>query len=296
VEFILENLLDALSDTWTMLPLLYIAYLVIEHFERKPSEDDNIYFWLQKYGPLFGACLGLLPQCGFSILASMLFVQNYISLGTLAAVFIATSDEAIPVLISEPEMLPSLVVLLVIKFVLALAVGFLVDKVIFPKQKIIWFDTLDEEEEYDEEEEMSEEASSSCPCCYPQYPMWLSAAIRTLRIYAFVFVTTFILNLILSSVGTEQLSAVLLKGSFLQPILAALIGFIPNCAATVVLCQLFAAGQLSFASLLSGLITNAGLGLVCLFQYGASKKNIIRIICILFITALVAGEFILFVF
>lgn len=133
-----------------------------------------------KFGPIFGAALGLLPQCGFSVLAAMLYLQKNITLGTMIAVFIATSDEAIPILISEPQLIPSLMVLLVLKFILAAAAGYLTDKVLVRHQHVISFNDLPEDEEEEDFEEDQNDVSS-CPCCYPQYPMWLSVTIRHWR-------------------------------------------------------------------------------------------------------------------
>lgn len=246
-------------------------------------------FWnLQKYGPLFGALLGLLPQCGFAILAAMLFVQKNITLGTMIAVFVACSDEAIPVLLSEPQLFSSLMVLLVCKFVIAVVSGWVIDHILFPHQKIRWFSEMPEEEE-DEEMQDDDEDLAACPCCYPQYPIWLSAFLRTLKIYVYVFLTAFVLTLILNFIPESQLQAVLLTGTWWQPLVSALFGFIPNCAATVVLCQLFAAGTLSFASLLAGLITNAGMGLVVLFQYSEKKTVLFKVMGLLLGIALIAG-------
>lgn len=275
-----------------MLPLLYVAYLIIEYFERKEDKSDGLFWNLQKYGPLFGAMLGLLPQCGFSILAAMLYLQGNITLGTMLAVFIATSDEAIPVLLSEVNMIPSLALLLLLKFIIAVACGWVVDHVLFPHQKILRFEDMEEEED-EEQEDMEimdqEEAASACPCCYPQYPIWKSALIRTLKIYLFAFAATFVLDLLMEWIGTETLSSILLTGSWAQPLIAALFGFIPNCAATVILCQLYAAGSLSFASLLAGLITNAGLGLLVLFQYEKKKSNVWKVAGLLYAAAAIFG-------
>lgn len=288
MELFLDTLFDSLNDTWAMIPLMFIAYLIIEHFERKPSKDDSMFWNLQKYGPLFGALLGLLPQCGFAILAAMLFVQKNITLGTMIAVFVACSDEAIPVLLSEPQLFSSLMVLLVCKFVIAVVFGWVIDHILFPHQKIRWFSEMPEEEE-DEEMQDDDEDLAACPCCYPQYPIWLSAFLRTLKIYVYVFLTAFVLTLILNFIPESQLQAVLLTGTWWQPLVSALFGFIPNCAATVVLCQLFAAGTLSFASLLAGLITNAGMGLVVLFQYSEKKTVLFKVMGLLLGIALIAG-------
>ncbi|WP_304957548.1 putative manganese transporter [Dubosiella newyorkensis] len=287
MELILEGVHHAFEDTWLMLPLLYIAYCVIEYFERKDNQDDSLFFALQKYGPLIGALIGLIPQCGFSILAAMLFVQNNITIGTLLAVFIATSDEAIPILLSEPRLFGTLGLLLVCKFLIAIIAEYFVDGLIFKHQKIARFEDMEEEE--DEEWDEDEQAASSCPCCYPQYPLWLSALIRSVKIYLFIFIVTFIFTILIHVVGEATLSKFLLTNNVWQPVLAAIFGFIPNCAATVVLCQLFALGQLSFGSLLSGLITNAGLGFLVLFQYGEKKKTILTIALILWIIAVLSG-------
>ncbi|WP_439710536.1 putative manganese transporter, partial [Dubosiella newyorkensis] len=157
----------------------------------------------------------------------------------------------------------------------------------FKHQKIARFEDMEEEE--DEEWDEDEQAASSCPCCYPQYPLWLSALIRSVKIYLFIFIVTFIFTILIHVVGEATLSKFLLTNNVWQPVLAAIFGFIPNCAATVVLCQLFALGQLSFGSLLSGLITNAGLGFLVLFQYGEKKKTILTIALILWIIAVLSG-------
>lgn len=288
MNFLIDCILDAWHDTWLMLPLLYAAYLIIEYFERKDSKDDKFFFGLQKYGPLVGALIGLIPQCGFSILAAMLFVQGNITLGTLAAVFIATSDEAIPILLAEPSLFSSLLILLACKFCIGIAGGFFIDRIVFPHQKILRFEDMPEEEDEEQYEE-DEQAASSCPCCYPQYPMWISALLRTVKIFIFVFLTTVAFNMLIGWIGEQTLSKFLLTGTVFQPLLAALFGFIPNCAATVILCQLFALGQLSLGSLLAGLITNAGLGFLVLFQYGEKKSTIGKLALILWIIASLSG-------
>jgi hypothetical protein len=241
---------------------------------------------LQKFGPLVGAAVGLLPQCGFAILAAMLFLQNNISLGTMIAVFIATSDEAIPVLLADPGMLKTLGILLFLKFVLAIAVGYLTD-FIFPS-KIQPFEEADEEDD-EEWEEDAQQAQSACPCCYVQYPIWKSALLRTLKIFLIIFGAAFVFTALVEGVGEETLSHFLLTDSWLQPLAAALFGFIPNCAATVILCELYALGQLSFASLAAGLITNAGLGLAVLIQYKAGWKTVLKTALILFVSAAAVG-------
>ena len=270
----IDIILDTIHDTWAMLPLLYITYCILEVFERKNTQDDKLFFGLQRLGPILGALVGLIPQCGFSILAAMLFVQNNITLGTL---------------ISNPKMYSSLLGILGLKLVIAILVGLFTDHVLFRKQKILRFEDMEEEDYDDEEYEEEESSGSSCPCCYPEYPLWISALLRSLKIYVFIFITSFVLTLLMECIGEKTLSMILLQDNLFQPIIAALFGFIPNCAATVVLTQLYTAGELSFGSLLAGLVTNAGLGLIVMIRYEARKKDILRTISILFITGVIVG-------
>lgn len=272
-----------IEDTWLMLPLLYLAYLIIEYFERRENNDDRLFFSLQKYGPLVGAFMGIIPQCGFSIIASMLFMQNNITLGTLISVFVATSDEAIPILIANPELYSSLIWIIVLKIGIAIIAGYTIDYVIEKHQKIDRFEDMEE----DDSEEEPENTQNSCPCCYPQYPMAISALLRSLKIFSFLFLTSFTLTLIIEAIGEENLEILLFNGSLLQPLFAALFGFIPNCAASVVLTQLYVAHGIGFPSLLAGLITNAGLGLLVLIRYQVEKKQCIKIIILLYLSAII---------
>ena len=206
----IDIILDTIHDTWAMLPLLYITYCILEVFERKNTQDDKLFFGLQRLGPILGALVGLIPQCGFSILAAMLFVQNNITLGTLVSVMIATSDEAIPILISNPKMYSSLLGILGLKLVIAIVVGLFTDHVLFRNQKILRFEDMEEEDYDDEEYEEEESSGSSCPCCYPEYPLWISALLRSLKIYVFIFITSFVLTLLMELIGEKTLSMILL--------------------------------------------------------------------------------------
>lgn len=282
---VMEILEETLHDTILMLPLLFLAYLVIEYFDRRDSDDDKVFLSLQKYGPLVGAFVGVIPQCGFSIIAAMLFMDRNITMGTLVAVLIATSDEAIPILLANPELYSSMIYIIIFKLFIAIIVGYFIDKVLMKKQQIKLFAEMEEESE-----EAGEVASeSACPCCYTQYSMPVSAFLRSLKIFVFLVTTTLVLNILITTIGEETLEQVLLADSIFQPVLAALFGFIPNCAASVVLTQLYVAKAVSFASLIAGLITNAGLGLIVLIRYQAEKKEILQIVSILLISAVLSG-------
>ena len=281
----IDIILDTIHDTWLTLPLLYLTYCLLEYVERKQSSgfDEKIFFALQKSGPIVGAIVGLIPQCGFGVLAAMLFVQHNITLGTLLAVMIATSDEAIPILISQPQLISSLGIILIGKFVIAAIVGSIVD-FLFSKQEILAFEEIE-----DEDEEDIQEYDSSCPCCYPEYPWYLSALLRSLKIFFYLFVTSLVLTSYITWVGEDSLKNILLSNSFIQPILASLIGFIPNCAATVVLSELFISGSITLGSLFAGLVTNAGLALLVILRYMDNKKEIVRIVSILLLVGMISS-------
>ena len=281
-----DIIVDLIKDTWLMLPLLYVSYLIIEHFERKET-DDSWFFGLQKYGPLIGAAIGLIPQCGFSIVGTLLFLNNNITIGTLLSIYIATSDEMIPVLIAHTSMYGDMFRILAIKFIVGVLVGYITD-LIFPS-KLLLFKDMEEEPEDEGEEYEEEPQGNSCPCCYTQYPIWISALLRSLKIYAFIVVVTFILNTLVALGGEKFLSNLLMSNTIFQPIIATLIGFIPNCVASVILTELYISKSISFASLTAGLISNAGLGIMCLIQYGATRKQLIRVVSILALTAITTG-------
>lgn len=263
----MDMLKETIQDTALMLPILFITYICIEYYEANATNQKDIFTKLQRFAPILGAMLGTIPQCGFSIIASMLFLERKITLGTLLSVFIATSDEALPILLTTPSMFPSLFAIIVGKIILAIFVGYIVDYFYQPNYQGVA--TV-----FDNEEEHS---------------IIISALIRTLKIYAFIFIISFLLNLLIESIGQDTLAKLLWSNSIFQPILAALFGFIPNCIASVLLSQLYIAGSVSFASLFAGLTTNAGLGLLILYRYHLDKKILLLVISILFISAIIVG-------
>lgn len=273
-----EIIADVIHDTLPMIPFLFLTYLLMEYLEHKSS--DKFQHHLQKarkLGPLVGGVLGIIPQCGFSVLASGLYMNSSISLGTLIAVFISTSDEAIPILISQPKQFHMLVYIIVIKLFVAILVGYLVDMLV-KGHRLKQNHPL-----HDIHGECEEEAQNK------HHSIFYIAAIRTAQIFIFVFVINFLLSIFIFYIGESTLRTILAQGSFLQPVLASLAGFIPNCAASVILAQLYMDNVLSFGALCAGLITSAGLGLLVLLRMYDNKRDILRIFTILFITAVCSG-------
>lgn len=264
---IINILLDTIKDTVFIIPILFTMYLCLEYFEHKNTHQYYDHY-LTTYGPIFGAIVGIIPQCGFGVLASLLFMEKRISLGTLISVFIATSDEAIPILLTAPELYSSLLGIIIFKFILAIFIGYLVD-LLWKKNDMTYHHELTDH-------------------CH-DHSIFMEALLRTLKIYAFIFVVNFLLSTTIEWVGNEQLSIILLDKSMIQPIASAIFGFIPNCAASVILTQLYVNQVLSFSSLIAGLITNAGLGILVLLQRCVDARTILRICFILLSSALLVS-------
>ena len=277
MKVILDVLLDTLIDTAKMLPFLFGVYLLIEYLEHKASDKlPKALRRMGPFGPLGGAALGCLPQCGFSVAASNLYSGRLISLGTLIAVFIATSDEAVPILLASPEGAEKVLWLIAAKIAVAVIAGLLVDLILrFLKSR------------RNEENEPYHDLCEDCGC--EEHGIVYSAIKHTVQITAFVFIISLFLGFVMALFGEDSLNRILMTNSPLQPFLTALIGLIPNCAASVVLTDLYAAGSLSFGSVIAGLSTGAGLGLVVLFKTNKNLKENITVAAMLYFIGVSAG-------
>lgn len=268
----LEMLLDALIDTAKMLPFLFGAYFLLEYIEHKAGHllSDKL-LALGGFAPVGGALISCVPQCGFSVAAANLFSGRLITTGTLIAVFISTSDEALPILIASGQSFLLIMQILLFKVLIGITAGILID--LFIKKRF-------------SSNQASGISHSDCHNTGSIWGVFFAAFKHTLYIALFIFVFLFIINILISFIGTDNLSAFLMTGHFLQPILAALIGLIPNCLPSVLLTQLYISGTLTFGSLMAGLITSAGLGPIFLFRMNKNiKQNIMILLCLYIIGA-----------
>lgn len=264
MELILDVLQDALIDGAKMLPFLYLAYLLIEWLERNHGQRiENALAGGGRWGFVPGAVLGCVPQCGFSAVAANFYASRVITPGTLLAVFVATSDEAIPLLAAEPGMWGTLAVLLVLKVILGMAAGFVLD---VPLRRVLpqslyggYAGHADEVDCHEEHEEHS--------------GIFLAALRHTLEIFAFILLFSFLIGLMFELVGEGAITALLGRMGPFQPMVAALIGLVPNCAASVLLAQLYMQGAITFGSLMAGLTAGAGIGLAVLWRVNPSWKQ-----------------------
>lgn len=273
---LIHTLEHTVTDTLSMLPFLFIAFLVLESLEHHSRNlIGKTLSKTAKAGPLVGALLGCVPQCGFSVIASNLYSGGIITLGTLLAVFLSTSDEAVLILLAHPKQAGMIVPLLLTKVCVAVIAGYLANAIFRKRistEKHI--ETLCEE--------------SHCGC-HDHRGILRPALSHTIQLFMYIFVFTAILNLVIESFGLETVAVFLLEGSLLQPFLAALIGFIPNCAASVILTELYLSGTLSFASVVAGLCTNAGVGLIVLFRVNKNTRENLEITGLLYLVAALAG-------
>ena len=281
----LEIFIDSLIDTAKAIPFLLIVYFLIELIERKYSEKINKRLGSSnKFGPIFASLFGIIPQCGFSVMASNLYAKRIITLGTLLAVFISTSDEAIPVILAYPEKAFLLIPLLSTKLFLAIILGYLIDLIYRRKLKK---DIKESEFHLDEHgccgHDVGHEEKEN------KKDFFWHPIIHTAKISFFIFIMTFALNLIFANIGEGALSTLLLNKTIFQPIFAALIGLIPNCASSVLIAELFTKGMIGFGSAIAGLSSSAGLGLLILFKENKNLKENLSIIFLLFILSAIFG-------
>ena len=304
----LHVILHALKHTALILPLLFIIYYLIELIEYKWAvKIQNNKFLKGKAGPVIGSALGCVPQCGFSVISSDLFSKRAISVGTLIAVFIATSDEALPIMFANPKAIGWVALLIVVKFVFGLAVGYLailLHKLIFKNPKIANLEKLHHEdhsheehqhhEDHDHENENEVASVIHGGCCKHDVDTksfdWLHPLKHCIKIGLFILVVNIIFSFITDIwVGEDNLTKFLSNSIYIQPLLAILIGLIPNCASSVVLTELFLVGGLSFGALAAGLSVNAGLGLIMLFKQNKNVKENVFITLMLIIPSLILG-------
>ena len=270
-EHVVEILWHTIIDTAKLVPFLFLGYLLMEFLEHRSS--DAAESWLRRsgrIGPLIGGAFGILPQCGFSAAASGLYAGRIITAGTLVAVFLSTSDEMLPILISHGAPLPLVLKILGTKLLVGVVAGFAVDAVAGLCRR------KSAREETPRIEELC--AREHCRC---EDHFLLSAIKHTLHITLFILVFTFFLNLIVHGVGEERLAALLTGLGVTGNLLAAVVGLIPNCASSIVITELYLSGMLSVGAMFSGLLVNAGIGTALLLRNNRPVKDSVRLILIL---------------
>ena len=267
----------AIKDSIMILPFLFITYLIMEFWEQRTGERTNL--WLKKAGktgPVVGGVLGVIPQCGMSTVASNLYAGRIISAGTLIAIFLSTSDEMLPIMVSRSVEAVTIAKILTIKVVFAMGAGLLVDFMYHVLKK-------------EEFEEMKIHDFCEHEHCNCQDGILKSALKHTFQIFMFVFLITIGLNVGVEIIGEEQLANFILNKPLFGPILAGIIGLIPNCASSVVITQMFLDGLMSFGTMMAGLLVGAGVGVLVLIRVNEDKVDSLKIIGILYLAGVMCG-------
>ena len=266
-----------LLDSIKLLPFLFITYLLMEFLEHKTSSKVNSVIKKSgKFGPAIGGLLGLLPQCGFSVMATNLYMGRIVTLGTLISIYLTTSDEMLPILISAQIPAITILKILAVKFTIGMLAGFIIDLILskFKKKEQIQKETLD----FCEHEH-----------CHCEEGIFKSAIKHTISIFIFILVITFIFNMVIHFIGEDTLSNFIMNNKILGPVIASLIGLIPNCASSVIITQLYVEKVISSAIMISGLLVNAGVGLLVLFRVNRNLKENIKITAILYGIGVISG-------
>lgn len=273
----LDIILDTLSDSIKLLPFLFLTYLAMEYLEHKTGEKlQNTIRKSGKWGPVAGSVLGAFPQCGFSAAASNLYAGRIITLGTLLSIYLSTSDEMLPVLISENAGIGMIMKVLGVKILIGMAAGLTIDIVIRHLSK-------------NRDEELRIEHLCEQHHCHCEEGILKSALHHTIEIFLYLMLISFVLNLLIGMIGEDFLAGLILNRPVIGELAAGLIGLIPNCAASVVITQLYLKGVLSAGAMMSGLLSGAGVGILVLLRVNDKRKENVRIIGLLYVIGVLAG-------
>ena len=267
-------IIETLLDTIKLIPFLFVEFLIIELIEHKlTTKNKKLLKKTKKYGPILGGILGIIPQCGFSVMATNLYITRIISLGTLISIYLSTSDEMLPILITQKENPSSIIKILLIKILFAIIYGLLIDLIISKRKK-------KEKENY----QICEDDN-----CHCEHGILKSTIKHTLNITLFILVMNFIINIIFTYIGEDFLSKLFLKETIFGPFVTSLIGLIPNCGSSVILTELYLNNAINIASLISGVLTGTGTALIVLFKGNKNIKENLFILLLIYILGATSG-------
>lgn len=277
MQEILEILQDTIIDCIKLIPFLFITYLIMEYIEHKTSKKVKEKIKKSgKYGPILGGIVGIFPQCGFSVSATNLYAARVITLGTLMSVYLATSDEMLPILISEAMPISTILTILGIKLFIGIIAGIIIDLIIRKIKK-----------ENFEDEKIQELCDHEH--CHCENGIIVSAIKHTVNILIYIAITTLIINFLIHLIGEDNITNVISKNIIIGPIISGIIGLIPNCASSVIITELYVENIISMPILISGLLVNAGVGLLVLFRTNKNLKQNIKIVSLLYLIGVISG-------
>ena len=275
-ELFLDILLDALKDSVLIFAFVFLFHVILSFIENPVS---NFLIKRKKTSPIFGALFGLIPQCGTSVVAADLYIKKFITIGTLIAVFLSCSDEALLVLLSAwNEKTLAIFPLIGLKLATGILFGLLIDLII-RHQKVEEVDHIEEEKECHHHHHENT----------PAHAHLIHPLFHAIKIFIYVFIINLLLGLLIGFVGEENFINFMLTNRYLAPLFTSIIGLIPNCASSVLITELYLSGTLSFGALFAGLLVNSGLGMMVLFKEYKSIKKTLLIVGVCFIIAVSLG-------
>ena len=280
-------LTDAIVDSFHVLPLLFLVFLIIEIVEYFYAEKINDFLKKsEKSAPAIGSLAAIIPQCGFSVIASTLYIRKFITKGTLIAIYLATSDEAIPILLAEPSQIHYVLPIISIKIVIAVIAGYLIDFILKDKKYIAITPKHDDNCEHCEDD----------GCCHHSVSRRRKRDLiyhplhHTCNIFVFILLITILLNFLINIYSNyEVLHLIIAKFKFLEPVIMAFVGLIPNCAASIAITMLLIKGSISFGAAIAGLLSNAGLGILILLRHNENIKDTANVVGILLVISIICG-------
>ena len=271
-----ESLLDALIDTLKILPFLFLTFLLLELVEHKMNKkSEKILTNNKKYGVLAGGLLGAIPQCGFSTMAANLFSNRVITIGTLIAVFLSSSDEMLPIMLSHKTNTLTILTIIGFKVIIGIIIGFIVDLILKNKESKIKNNI----------HEMCD--NEHCHC--KEDGILISGLKHSLKIALFILIANILINIIIFFIGEDKISNLLLNKNIITYFISSLIGLIPNCASSVIITELYLSKLISIGTLLSGLLTGSGLGILILFKTNKDIKENLTILSIIYFVGVIVG-------
>ena len=269
----IEIIADSFIDSIRILPFLFVAYLIMEYIEHKAG--DRMRAAIQgagKGGPIIGGILGIFPQCGFSAAASNLYAGRIITVGTLMAVFLSTSDEMLPIMISANAGAVTIIKILAVKVVVASLAGFSIDFIFHKREKNIQIEHLCEQHQ-----------------CHCENGIWKSALRHTVEIFLYILIISLVLNMLIAWIGEDVLSSVILNRPVVGAVIAGLVGLIPNCAASVIITQLYLNGVLNAGAMIAGLLSGTGVGVLVLLRVNDNRRENLGLIGLLYVIGVLSG-------
>ena len=276
-EVLIHTINHSLLDSIKLLPFLFIAFLLIEFIEHKFSKRvNNVVSKSGRFGPIIGGLLGLIPQCGFSVMATNFYTTRVISLGTLFSIYLATSDEMLPIMLSHGVSSKIIISILLIKFISGLMFGYIIDIVFRKKYNRFNYELCDKEH---------------CDC---EHGLFKSSIKHTISTFMFVLFITFVITFLYEILGENLVSKIFMKDSIFGPFVGSIIGLIPNCGASIALSELFLNDTISFGTCISGLLTGSGVAILVLFKSNKNIKENIFIVITLYSVGVLIGMFIEF--